>query len=312
MFKKCGKTLLKLTALSLCLIAFIAHATVIDFKDMGDANAYIFSEFTGLNNDSQGALLVNENIDLTGYTVATLNGSDELAIATNGNLSVNGGDVNGLVSVAGTATINNTNELRSTSSNYEFDKNHFQKLSTNLSTSTNTINTVKWSELLIDTSTSRYTYITNIDSNQLFNFNSVKTSELALGARIVFNVSGENINLTAKDWLIKTAAYESHDAKNILFNFFEADTVTINTSIYGSVLAPNASVIGEGGMVNGQLIANSFTTGTNGGGTQLNQAVFNSDTLSFDNTVGTIPLPKTNLMFIGALFLILLRRLVVC
>lgn len=299
-----------MTTLSSLFFAFALQAAVVDFKDVGDANAYIFKNFTGLNNDSQGALVVAGDVVLSGYTVATLNKYDQLALATNGNLEVVGGDVNGFVSVAGTSTISNTNDLRLGMSDFSFDQKHFQELSENLSKQNNASNTVKWRELFIDTSFSSNTYITNIDSDDLFDFSSVKTGDLSLGARIIINISGKDIDLTSKDWLIKTSSYEAHDEANILFNFFEADTLTISTSLYGSVLAPNADVFGNGGMINGQLIANSFTTGTNGGGTQLNQSLFNSDIPLEIDKVEELPNPGLYALFLGSLVVLLRKRII--
>lgn len=48
--------------------------------------------------------------------------------------------------------------------------------------------------------------------------------------------------------------------KNVLFNFYEATTVTVGGGFLGSILAPNALVTGGGGLqVDGQIIANSFS-----------------------------------------------------
>ena len=90
-----------MTALSILFFSSISLSAVIDFKDVGNANAYVFKDYVGVNNDSQGALLVGGNAQLSGYTVATLNDYNQLALATSGNLVMNGGDINGFASGSG-------------------------------------------------------------------------------------------------------------------------------------------------------------------------------------------------------------------
>ncbi|MGB3727200.1 MAG: choice-of-anchor A family protein [Glaciecola sp.] len=305
MFTNSQKLLSKMTALSMLFLSSISLSAVIDFKDVGNANAYVFKDYVGVNSDSQGALLIGGNTQLSGYTVATLNDYNQLALATSGNLIMNGGDINGLASVNGSATVGATNALREANASFDFNQAHFQQLSSTLSSQSNTSNTTKWSNLLLDTKDSTQTFITNIAASDIANFSSVLTTSEALGARIVFNISGVNIDLNGNDWLIKTSDWVSHSANNVLFNFFEATTVNINTALYGSVLAPNANVFGNGGMINGQLIANSFTTGVNGSGTQLNDAVFNSDPSDIATGIVNANSPSVVLLFlltVGAIF----------
>lgn len=295
------------SALLLSVPSEQSSAAIIDFSDMGDANAYIFNDFTGYNNDSQGPLLIGGDAIFEGYTVGTLSDGNSLVLSVGGDLSVNGGDVNGLASVTGSTTVTSTNALRETTSTFAFDQNHFETLSTRLSTQNNTSNATLYSALNLNTLGGLDTYITSLPLAQLADFTSVFTTPEALGSRVVFNISGDVVNLTSKDWLIKTNDWMQHNESNILFNFYEATSLTINTSLYGSVLAPKADVFGNGGMINGQLIASSFTTGINGGGTQLNRPTFNADTPpSTANTVD-VNEPTAIALLLAGLFGIGLR-----
>ncbi|MGB9455907.1 MAG: choice-of-anchor A family protein [Bryobacteraceae bacterium] len=53
-------------------------------------------------------------------------------------------------------------------------------------------------------------------------------------------------------------------AEDVLFNFYQATTITLGGSVMGSVLAPTAAVTGHGGQFDGSLVATSFTRNTNG------------------------------------------------
>jgi choice-of-anchor A domain-containing protein len=52
---------------------------------------------------------------------------------------------------------------------------------------------------------------------------------------------------------------ESSAASNILFNFGLRTSVTLNGALYGSILAPNATVTGAGLIVDGEILANNVT-----------------------------------------------------
>lgn len=82
------------------------------------------------------------------------------------------------------------------------------------------------------------------------------------GATVLVNVSGTDIDITGWSWYVngngnlQTFANEA----NIIFNFYEALTLDLNnTTLPGSVLAPNAHLTITGGGINGQTIANSAT-----------------------------------------------------
>ena len=54
-------------------------------------------------------------------------------------------------------------------------------------------------------------------------------------------------------------------AEDVLFNFYQAGSLTLGGSSMGSVLAPGAAVTGDGGQFVGSLVAASFTAGSSGG-----------------------------------------------
>ena len=71
---------------------------------------------------------------------------------------------------------------------------------------------------------------------------------------ILFNISGASVR-----WDAQRFAGDELDAGGVLFNFFEATTVTLGNGIYeGLILAPYASITADETTVNGALIADSL------------------------------------------------------
>ncbi len=68
---------------------------------------------------------------------------------------------------------------------------------------------------------------------------------------VVFNVSGNNIDFKANDQSGTTGA------KNIIWNFYNATSVDLETQIAGTILAPDAAVT-NGNQIDGTLVADSW------------------------------------------------------
>lgn len=75
-------------------------------------------------------------------------------------------------------------------------------------------------------------------------------------------------------------------AENVIWNFYEATAITLNTAIIGSVLAPFADMSGFGGSTEGSVIAKSIAL-TNG---ELHSRTF-TGTLPTAGTSLTTPIP---------------------
>jgi len=72
------------------------------------------------------------------------------------------------------------------------------------------------------------------------------------GKTLIINVSGTSVNFSAGqlgDW--------SNTQQNIIWNFTDATSLTVNKAIYGSVLAPKATVTGSQ-QLNGSIVAKVF------------------------------------------------------
>ena len=256
------------------VISLSVNATPIVFDDMGDANAYVFSDYSGFNSDSQGKLFVGGNATFNGYTVAGLNDWNSLALTVGGDLIQIGGDIVGLASIGGNSMISSAAPIRNTSDQRNFNQGYFKQLSTELSLMQSGNVELKWGALNLSGNLVNNTLFVDVNQQILDSAWGFLTKGLAQGSRVVLNVSGESVSMnSSKDWLFKDAAYAfNHSSSNVLFNFYEATSIDIGGGIYGSILAPNADINGNSGVLTGQVIANSFS-----GSTQLNYSPFETD-----------------------------------
>jgi len=107
------------------------------------------------------------------------------------------------------------------------------------------------------------------------------TFEGARDATYVFNVSGENIDFGSLGdniggWFFynEQMSVDLFDdlSSKILFNFYEATSLDIYGSVFGSILAPLADVHYTDGAINGSLYANSIS-----GDGQINNILFTGE-----------------------------------
>jgi choice-of-anchor A domain-containing protein len=86
--------------------------------------------------------------------------------------------------------------------------------------------------------------------------NLTESSSLSFGG--ISNSADIVLNLRGTDCLMNTMV-ESRNASRVLFNFCDATSVTINAiSLRGSVLAPFADISGDGGVIEGQVVAKTM------------------------------------------------------
>ncbi len=127
----------------------------------------------------------------------------------------------------------------------------------------------------------------NSDLN-IFDFSGADLAHLsklsfegARDATYVFNVSGENIDFGSLGdniggWFFynEQMSVDLFDdlSSKILFNFYEATSLDIYGSVFGSILAPLADVYYTNGAINGSLYANSIS-----GDGQINNILFTGE-----------------------------------
>ena len=123
------------------------------------------------------------------------------------------------------------------------------------------------------------------------------------GATAIINVSGLNVNFGHPGnfgFFCDGIACTNQDAGTVLFNFFEAQTLSMQ-SVLGTILAPFADVTYTNGQALGSVIAGSL------GGPLYRTGEFHE--IAFVGTLGSIPAPAAlPLMLVGLLGVFGLRR----
>ncbi len=132
--------------------------------------------------------------------------------------------------------------------------------------------------------------LTNLGNLASINFNSNQTLIIDITGTSAADTTLGSVQYTVNgNFLGET----SNAAANILFNFGTDSAVTLNGQLYGSILAPDATVTGSGTIVDGEIIANNVT----GLGETHNNSVFAGNLPS----VGSTPEPATITLLGGAL-----------
>lgn len=111
--------------------------------------------------------------------------------------------------------------------------------------------------------------VANITAAQLANgtFNLPTYATSTNGKTLIVNVSGTSVNFG-----VNQVGNGSLIQQNIIWNFMDATTVNVNTAIYGSVLAPKATISGNS-PINGSVVAKVFQS--NG---EVHLGTFNGNT----------------------------------
>jgi choice-of-anchor A domain-containing protein len=257
-----------------------------------------------------GELAVGGNMTSSGWV--TLGGDT----VVRGNWSTSGAGVNGTVAVGGNFAANNqtfndkgltvggtvsglptwdkqvvtkgtTAPVVAVGFDFAAEKARLTSLSTSLSNAavTGSVLDNTWGTLTFDASSnSSGINIFDITAAQA-GMNMILTG-LGVGGSVIINVSGTTVNFGNHGF---DGLFQG-DQSQVLFNLTEATTVNLNV-VQGSILAPNAAAFGSYGVVNGQVIVNSWS-----GGVQVNDVAF----------VGAIPVtavpePETYAMLVAGL-----------
>jgi choice-of-anchor A domain-containing protein len=160
-------------------------------------------------------------------------------------------------------------------------------LASNLKALTNTgTGTIANNRLTINATNTNALNVFSVTSSQLNSIGELSVTN-ASGATTVINVSGTNITLN--DNFISPAA---ELGRNVIWNFYEATSLSLSTAFYGTILAPNAAVT-TSNFVEGTLVANSLTQ--NG---EVHMDSFQGDLSSVGGSVSATPEPSTWAMLI--------------
>lgn len=311
--KKHYSLLLTVTLLG-CFHSSIATATVIDFGAASHYNVFVNGNFSATSSDVEGRLAAGGNVSISNYSVNIKNGaqlytdtSTDPALVAGGDFSYSSGQIAGNVYVGGAYSGSSSGSITHGSlsqggiSPIDFDAQFamLTQLSSELSLlSANSTAADQWSTQ----------YLTGAGANGLggdlhvfllepsdMSFSDYLLSEVDEGDTILFNVSGETISTSWGNFAGSDSSLLGF-SNNILYNFFEADTLNINAAMYGSILAPGAAINAPSGVIEGQVIAASWQ-----GNTQVNDKPFAPSAVS-------VAEPASLSLLILGLFGLLARR----
>ncbi|MBV6322207.1 FxDxF family PEP-CTERM protein [Duganella sp. HSC-15S17] len=263
------------------------------------ANVFSFTDFKAPSADVEGAIMAGRDVQLENYSVNANNvdayGSYSLIAGrdlkfTSG--SIKNGDtfVGGKASLTqsvdvyskiktGTAPVNMTalaGQLTSTSSS-------LSKLST-----TGTA-TEQWGGLNIAGS-KKSVEVIDIDAKTLSKVTYFNFSNLNVGSTLIVNVSGDKGSFNG--------GYQGFENYNVLFNFYQATGLGIHTGLTANILAPLASVNGGSGVINGNVIVDSWSSSV-----QINANHF-FKAVDVKGYTTPVPEPETYAMLLAGLGLV--------
>lgn len=331
-------------------IATQAGAISIDLGPATGYNIFIKENFTQPGAGSQGKVAVGGNANIGQYEVAvnytpgTWRGGQQLwtdpgqhadVLVVGGNLTTTQwawGNVKGNVVLGGELTNGSSKNavLGTTTKGTPIDFNsafeQFTQLSQSLAQQGNTgaldFKYNNW--LILDGQSENDVYFSNITGQMLGSATDLTASGLDKNDTLVINVSGKNIQFDSLNYGQRESfARLETSASNILYNFFEAESISFSGGIRGNILAPNADFTFLQGDLSGQVIAKSWTGGW-GAQTNLWDGFFVSPidltplpapitpesptVIAPDMPVVSVMEPSSILLLLGGLFALILIR----
>lgn len=240
----------------------------------GDFNTFVFNDFSG-SSDTEGRLAVGGNAHLEHYSVGDkLQPGAGDVLVVGGDLTYTGGRVyNGDIRVGGAANLpgydltheGDTHVGVGLPFSFAAEQSRLTALSQTLAqTGATGSSSYQWGTITL-AGNGATTQVFNLDGQQLLDANNITFSGIADGATVVVNVSGNNAGFT-------NMGMQGFDTirENVIFNFHEAtDLLIAGVGVQGSILAPNAHVDAQGGVIWGTTVASSWN-----GPVQQNNAPF--------------------------------------
>ena len=254
----------RLPVLMLSLLAgTAAQAAVLDLTTMmGNANAYTLHNFSAPSSDVEGALLSGGSVSIASYSVnyKDKDAFGSYALVARNNLTLNGGSIdNGKIYVGGTTKLTNAAAPPTGAKPVDFDAaaSYYKAVSTNLSQAkaTGTV-TPLWSGVVLTGKNkgNNPVDVFNVDASVFAHSSSWTLQNLTPGQTLIFNVGGSSATFNNGG-----ISFEPLSGYNVLFNFYDATNVDVR-GVIGSVLAPKAAVTTQWGVINGNVIVDSWSS----------------------------------------------------
>jgi choice-of-anchor A domain-containing protein len=256
--------LLRCLVLGAAALGGSAQAAVLNLMaPVGDANLYAIHDFTSTSSDVEGAVVAGGNVTISSYSINHNDkdafGKDGYALVAGGNLSLQGGSIeNGKAYVGGTSTLMWAATPQMVASNpvdFAAAAGYYKRVAGALSglDATGTVAPL-WSGVQVTGSGNGGVDIFNVSSDLFANSSSWTLEKLVPGETLVFNVSG-----SAGTFNNNGISFQPLAGYNVLFNFYEAKSIDVR-GVIGSVLAPYATQTANWGVINGNVIVDTWSS----------------------------------------------------
>ncbi len=275
-----------------------AHAAVLDLN-LGNANVFSFTDFKAPQADVEGAIMAGRDVSLSNYSVNDKNvdayGGYSLIVGRNLNFT-SGAVTNGDTYVGGTSTLNQSGTLATPVKGGAAPVD-MTALAASLTKTSQALAQVaatgsaqqKWGGVYISGTNSAVEVI-DLDASWLTSSSYYNLSNMKAGATLIVNFSGASASFSG--------GYQAFDGYNVLFNFADATTLTIATGFTANVLAPKASVTNGNGVINGNVVVDSWNSGV-----QINANHYFVAT-EVPGLASAVPEPETYAMLLAGLGLV--------
>ena len=317
--------------LLLSSLSYSALAGIINLGAASNYNAFIHQNFSSTGSDVEGRVAAGGNVSISNYSINIKN-SQQLYTDTNvlpalvvgGDLNFTSGEIAGDVYVGGDYTptgsgtitngsLNNMAVAPVAPINFDTEFAFLNDLSANLGllaangVAKDLYSSNQYLKGAGENGLANDLHVFNLDASDML-FNVYHLSAVDQGDTVLLNIAGTDITTSWGDFGgdNNSATSLRNMSDNVIFNFFEAETLNIKAALYGSILAPKADIKAPYGVIWGQVIANSWQ-----GNTQINDNPLanqsNNAPALVEPTV-TVPEPSSIIILALGLFVLLAFR----
>ncbi|RFP08998.1 choice-of-anchor A family protein [Duganella sp. BJB475] len=263
------------------------------------ANVFSFTDFKAPSADVEGAIMAGRDVQLANYSVNANNvdAFGSYSLIAGRDLKFTSGSIkNGDTFVGGKASLTQSVDVYSKIKTGAAPVNmtalagQLKTTSTSLSKlSTTGTATEQWGGLNIAGS-KKGVEVIDIDAKTLSKVTYFNFSNLTAGSTLILNVSGDKGSFNG--------GYQGFENYNVLFNFYQATDLGVHTGLTANILAPLASVTGGSGVINGNVIVDSWSSSV-----QINANHF-FNPINVAGYVTPVPEPETYAMLLAGLGLV--------
>lgn len=291
-----------LVALSLTVGVGPVQAGVLELN-IGNANVYTLGDFAAANASVAGAIVAGGNVTATRYAInqSNVGAYGSYALVVGGNLRYRDASLaHGSYYVAGSSvlapdvSLTDASVSRVAPVSFTETGNHLKRLSINLSSVPRTGALVQQYGGLYLTGTGSAVDVFDISAQQLAGSEYVRLADVQAGATVILNIAGADVSATSLNGF---ADY------NVVYNFYQARSVNVSSvALYGTLLAPLATVTGSSASIDGNVIAGAWDAGVQ---VNANHYFIPTDVVGF-NPASTVPEPGGYAMLFAGLGLVIL------